>query len=331
MAGLYLLGARQRKLLLKKEEEWNLYESALILHLDTNTGVVRRCIEYKSPLEVRASGDSSSVFKSGTLAGKLLYACTSTEVMIYELPGFRRVGYVSLPCFNDLHHVRPSADGHLIAVNTGLDMVVKFTPQGRVLEEWWVLDEPPWSRFSRSVDYRKVESTKPHQSHPNFAFELEGDLWVTRFRQRDAICLTKPAGRIDIRVESPHDGLVSGDRIWFTTVDGNVVVANAGKRQVEQIVDLKDIGDRNALLGWCRGLLPVDSQTTWVGFTRVRKTRFLENVLWMRSAFREGMVEKPTHIALYDIVNKQCLREVDLETHGMNLVFSIFPAENPAP
>src|SRR6266446_1959200 len=107
MAGLYLLGARQRKLLLKREEEWKLYESALILHLATNTGAVRRCIEYKSPPEVRASQDSSSVFKSGTLAGTLLYACTSTEVLIYELPSFRRVGYVSLPCFNDLHHVRP--------------------------------------------------------------------------------------------------------------------------------------------------------------------------------------------------------------------------------
>src|SRR5205807_3541516 len=130
----------------------------------------------------------------------------------------RRVGYVSLPCFNDLHHVRPSGDGNLIAVNTGLDMVVKFTPQGRVLQEWWVLDEPRWSRFSRTLDYRKVESTKPHQSHPNFAFVLEGDLWVTRFRQRDAICLTKPGGRIDIGVESPHDGLLSGNRIWFTTV-----------------------------------------------------------------------------------------------------------------
>ena len=325
MAGLYVLGARQRKLLLKKEEEWNLYESALILRLDTETGAVRTCVEYKSPPEARAGEDSSNVFKSGTLVGSTLYACTSTEVLIFDLPSFRRTGYVSLPCFNDLHHVRPTADGNLIAVSTGLDMVFKLTPQGKVLAEWCVLDEQPWSRFSRSVDYRKVDSTKPHKSHPNFTFELEGELWVTRFRQRDAICLTKPGGRIEIGVELPHDGLLRGDRIFFTTVDGRVVIANARTKKVEQIIDLKEISDRNALLGWCRGLLPLDDRAAWVGFTRVRKTRFIENILWVKNAFRDGMAEKPTHIALYDLVNKQCLREIDLEPHGMNIVFSIFP------
>jgi hypothetical protein len=324
MAGLYLLGARQRRLRLKKEEEWNLYEAALVLRLDTETCEVRTCVEYKSPPEARAGEDSSNVFKSGTLVGNTLYTCTSTEVLIFDLPTFRQTGYVSLPCFNDLHHIKPSADGNLIAVSTGLDMVIKFSPRGEVLAEWCVLDEKPWSRFSRSVDYRKVDSTKPHKSHPNFVFELQGDLWVTRLKQRDAICLTKPGGRIEIGVESPHDGLVRGDRVYFTTVDGRIVIASAHTHAVERIVDLKAISDRNVLLGWCRGLLPVDQQKTWIGFTRVRKTRFVENVLWVRDVFRDGMVARPTHIALYDIVNKRCLREVDLEAHGMNVVFGIF-------
>ena len=161
MAGLYLLGARQRKLLLKSEEEWNLYESAQILHLDTQTGKVRTCVEYKSPPEARATANSSIVFKSGTLIGDTLYACTSTEVLIFKLPQFERVGYISLPCFNDVHHVTPSRDGNFLVASTGLDMVIKFSPAGAVLAEWCVLEEEPWSRFSRTVDYRKVESTKP--------------------------------------------------------------------------------------------------------------------------------------------------------------------------
>src|SRR6202050_4120052 len=160
MAGLYLLGGRQRKLLLKSEQEWNLYESALILHLDTGTGKVRTCVEYKSPASARASDHSSVVFKSGTLIGNTLYACTSTEVLIYKLPQFELVGYVSLPCFNDLHHVCPPAGGNLLATNTGLDRVVEFTPQGEVLRQWNVLGEDPWDRFSRKIDYRKVASTK---------------------------------------------------------------------------------------------------------------------------------------------------------------------------
>src|ERR1700678_2415146 len=178
MAGLYLLGGRQRKLLLKSEQEWNLYESALILHLDTGTGKVRTCVEYKSPASARASDHSSVVFKSGTLIGNTLYACTSTGVLIFKLPQFERVGYVSLPCFNDVHHGTPSPDGNLLAANTGLDMVIKFNTAGEVLAEWCVLDEAPWSRFSRTVDYRKVESAKPHLPHPNIVFQLEQEIWV---------------------------------------------------------------------------------------------------------------------------------------------------------
>ena len=327
MDRLYALGARQRKLLLKKEEEWNLYESALILELDPLTGNARTCVEYSSPPEVRPHEHSSVIFKAGTVVGNTLYACTATEVLIFSLPEFRRIGYVSLPLLNDVHHVVPSSDGQLLVVNTGLDMVIKVSLQGEILAEWPVLDEVLWSRFSRDTDYRKVESTKPHQSHPNFVFELNGQTWVTRFRQRDAICLDDPAKRIDIAVQSPHDGLVSGDRIYFTTVDGRIVIANSRTLEVEETVDLKQINGSEALLGWCRGVLPLDERRVWVGFTRVRKTRFRENVLWVRDIFRPGMLERPTHLALYDIVDRRCLQEFDLEQHGMNIVFSIFSAD----
>lgn len=328
MAGLYVLGARQRKLLLKSEEEWNLYETALIVRLDTETREVRTCVEYQSPAQARANEHSSNVFKAGTLIGNTLYACTSTEVLIFTLPEFKQIGYVSLPCFNDVHHVTPSSDGNLLAASTGLDMVVKFTPEGKVLQQWNVLNEDPWSRFSQETDYRKVDSTKPHKSHPNFVFELDHQVWVTRFRQRDAIALTGSGKRIDIAVQTPHDGLVSGDRIYFTTVDGRVVIANRHTLNVDQVIDLKPIDGQKALLGWCRGLLPVDERKIWVGFTRVRKTNLQENVLWVKNIFHEGMTVKPTHISLYDIVGRQCLQELDLEAHGMNIVFSIFPAEN---
>jgi hypothetical protein len=333
MASIYVLGARQRNLLVKSEEEWNLYESALILRLDTETGKVRSCLEYQSPPEARAHDNSSNVFKAGTLIGDTLYACTSTEVLIFSLPEFKQIGYVSLPSFNDLHHVTLSADGNLLVASTGLDMVVKFTLQGKVLERWNVLNEDPWLRFSRDIDYRKVDSTKPHRSHPNFVFELDGEVWVTRFRQRDAIALTgnglnTSAKRIDIAVQTPHDGLVCGDRIYFTTVDGRVVIANRHTLKVDEVVDLKPIGGQGALLGWCRGLMPVDERKMWVGFTRVRKTHLQENVLWVKNIFHEGMAVKPTHISLYDIVGQQCLKEFDLEPHGMNIVFSILPARN---
>jgi hypothetical protein len=331
MAQLYVLGARQRNLLFQQEREWNLYEAGLILQLDTESGAVRTCVEYKTPPEARANENSSTVFKSGTLAGDVLYTCTSTEVLIYKLPEFHQLGYISLPCFNDVHHVTPASDENLLAAVTGLDMVVKFTSQGKLLAEWSVLKEDPWLRFSRTTDYRKIESTKPHKSHPNFVFELDGNIWVTRFAQRDAICLNDSGSRIDIAVHAPHDGLLFGDKIYFTSVDGSVIIVDRSTLQVEKTIDLKQIDGQDSLLGWCRGLLPVDKRRVWVGFTRIRKTRFRENILWVRSVLREGMREKPTHIALYDIGSMRCIQEFDLEAHGMNIVFSMFPADSFAP
>src|SRR2546428_6735918 len=156
MGGLYILGARQRNLLLRKEEEWNLYESALILHLDTSTGEVRICVEYKSPPEATANDHSSSVFKSGTLIGDTLYTCTSTEVLIFKLPEFKRMAHISLPCSNDLHHVTPSPDGNLLVANTGLNMDIKLTPQDEVLHESNALVEDPSEPFTPPIHNRTI-------------------------------------------------------------------------------------------------------------------------------------------------------------------------------
>src|SRR5205807_57189 len=199
---------------------------------------------------------------SATLVGNKFYTCTSTEVLIFEVPGFNRIGYISLPSFNDLHHIAPAVDGSLLVANTGLDMVIRVTPDGQVLEEWDVLGEALWSRFSPDIDYRKVESTKPHRAHPNAVFQLGKEVWVTRFSQRDAVCLTTPGKSIRIEVQRPHDGLVHGNRIYFTTVDGRIVIVDRDRLEVEQIIDLNEIHKANkpdeAVLGWCRGILPLD-------------------------------------------------------------------------
>jgi hypothetical protein len=330
MGKLFVLGGRQRKALLRDpSKEWHWYEGALILELDTDRGTAETRVEYQTPPEARANDISSVNFHGGALCGDLLYTCTTTEVMAFRLPSFHRVLYFSLPCFNDLHHVTPSRDGNLLVVNTGLDMVVKTTPQGEVLAEFSVLEEEPWARFSRSTDYRKVETTKPHQSHPNFAFELDGELWITRFNQRDAVTLgSPPRKRIEIAIEKPHDGLVYGENILFTTVDGKIVIVNRYNLRIERTVDLRQIQDRDGqiLPAWCRSLLPVDERRIWVGFTRIRRTLFRENVRWVKTVLHEGTVVKPTHIALFDIVEGRCLQEFDLEPFGMNTIFGIFPA-----
>ena len=331
MAKLYILGGRQRKVGIKPptyQDEWYLYEAALVLEVDTETGCARTCVEYETPREARAGEQRAGNFHSGALIGDILYTCTMTEVLIYRVPSFEQVGYFSLPFFNDLHHATPSADGNLLVVSTGLDMVFKINMQGEKVAEWCVVDETPWSRFSRDVDYRRVVTTRPHKSHPNFAFELQDEVWVTRFEQGDAICLNKSGKRIGLGIYRPHDGLVCGDRILFTGVEGRVVIVNRRTLNLEQTIDLRQIqdSDQEILPAWCRGLLPVDENKIWVGFTRIRQTLLRENVRWVKTVLREGTIAKPTHIALFDVVNKRCLREIDLEPYGMHTVFGIHPA-----
>ena len=324
MNSFYVSGGRLRSTVFRKLEEWQSCDQAALIELDPGKNQSRPCVEYVSPPEVCPDALPAILFKSATLLGDTLYTCTSTEVLVYELPSFRLKHYISLPCFNDLHHVYPTQRGTLLVVVTGLDMVVEITPAGSMVQEWNVLGEDPWARFSRQTDYRKVPTTKPHRSHPNHAFELDQEVWVTRLQQRDAICLSNPGPRIDIAVQRPHDGYVSGDRIYFTTVDGHVVIANRKTLKVEETIDLNQVnGQSGQVLGWCRGVLPLDERWLWVGFTRVRPTKFVENVAWIKNG--QSRRHKPSHVALYDLQRKKCEQEIELEPHGIGVVFSLLP------
>jgi hypothetical protein len=322
---LYVLGGRQKRRIIKGDDDEHRFESALIIRLDTETEKSEIVVDYKTPEHARADADSSSLFTSGTLCGGELMVCTYTEVLVYKVPEFQLVTYISLPCFNALHHVCQTHEGNLLVANTGLDMVTEISPAGKVLREWSVLGESPWQRFSKDIDYRKIASTKPHRSHANFVFQIGADVWVTRFLQKDAICLTAPDRRIEIGVERPHDGVMYEGKLYFTTVDGHLLVVDPDTLRKTEVIDLKAArGNGRIPGGWCRGIMPVDKRRVWVGFTRIRKTIFMENLMWMKHGLHE--TEAPTHIALYDVAEKKCLKEIELEHAGMNILFGILPA-----
>lgn len=318
---IYISGGRQRSSLFRKLEEWQSSEQALLIELDPATSKSAARVAYVSPPEVCADELPAITFKSATLQQNKLYACTSTEVMIYEVPSFQRLHYISLPCFNDLHHVCPTGRGTLVVAVTGLDMVVEITLAGELVRQWNVLGEDPWERFSRDIDYRKVPTTKPHRSHPNHVFELDGELWVTRLIQRDAICLTKPGPRIDIAIQRPHDGYIFGDRIYFTTVDGHVVIANSKNLEVERTIDLNQMSHTpGQVLGWCRGVLPLDERWLWAGFTKIRPTKLVENLAWIKNGRPQ---DRASHVALYDLEHQKCELEIETASHGVGVVFSL--------
>ena len=209
MNSLYVMGGQQRYLrpFMADDRDWYEYEKGVILEVSPETRDSRIVVEYAHPPEIRELHGHATLFKSGAIRSDVMYACTQTEILIYQLPDFQQIGYISLPSFNDVHHVRPTSDGTLLVASSGLDMVQEITIDGgRVVREWSSLEEPIWSYFSKDVDYRPI-STKPHRSHPNHLFFIDGELWTTRFCQKDAISLEDRSRRIEIGVGSPHDGL----------------------------------------------------------------------------------------------------------------------------
>ncbi len=327
---LYVLGGIQRAERADAEQDWRLFERAVVGRVRPEAGVCELCHRYDSPLEARAAADSSVLFKSGAVAGDRLYACTSTEVLVYQLPDFRPAAYISLPFFNDLHHVTPTPQGTLLVAVTGLDLVAEITLQGELVQSWSATGGDPWSRFSPATDYRKVATLKPYRTHVNYVFSAQGVWWATRGDLGDAICLDDPRRRIELGVqECVHDGWARGGYLYFTAVDGRLMIVNEATLRVEETLVLAEMeagGPRGS--SWCRGVLPMDETRVWVGFTRLRNTRWKEKLRWVKSKI--APVTLPTRLSLYDLARRELLQEIDLEAAGIHAVFNALPAEGRA-
>lgn len=324
---LYVIGGQQRTLrpLTSGVQDWYEYQKGIILDLDTRSGKAGVAVEYVSPPEVCPPEAPAILFKSGTVVADLLYVCTQTEVLVYRLPSFERVAYVSLPLFNDVHHVRPNRAGNLLIANTGLDMVVEVTMAGDIVQIWNVLGEDPWQRFSPDIDYRRIPTTKPHLAHPNHVFHIGDEPWATRFQQKDAISLSDPRRRIDIGLERVHDGVVHEDRVYFTTVNGLVAIADTTDLKVIEVIDLTRAHPADMLLGWTRGIF-VDGSRLWVGFSRIRPTKIRENVGWVLHGLKRDF---GTHVGCYDLVTRRCLAQIPVEPFGLSAIFGVFPVPEP--
>lgn len=329
MAKFYVTGGRQRAGAAGKEE-WFSYAEARVMAVDIESRQVELVAAYDSPPEHRPDDPRCNiVFKAGTISNDRLHVCTQTEVLTYSLPGFELLSCLSHPWFNDLHHVTVAENGNFLVAVTGLDLVVEMTADGQVVREFPVLDEDLWSRFDRTTDYRKVLTTKPHLSHPNYVFEHDGDLFTTRLEQRDVACLTDSSRGIQPGIEKLHDGVFHGDLVYFTAVDGHVIVADPGSGKVVRIHDLNAIARSDKALGWCRGIHVLDDERILVGFSRLRPSKFKDNIRWVkhRIRLRENAGMSGTRLACFDLPRSRHEWDLDLEPADMNAVFSIIPGQ----
>ncbi|HEX3130508.1 MAG TPA: hypothetical protein VH394_24435 [Thermoanaerobaculia bacterium] len=323
---LWVVGGEQKRTLLD-QNEWNRFRTAVVTRVDPETGSFERVLEHRTPPGRCPDDQPSHIFKAATVDGDTMWLCTQTEVLECALPGFEIRRVISLPCFNDLHHVTPGPDGTLFVAVTGLDAVAEVSREGELVRLTSVLGGDVWERFDRNIDYRKVPTTKPHRSHPNYVFFLDGRPWVTRFEQRDAAPLDLSEDPFRIEIQGVHDGHVNGGKLIFTAVNGHVVTFDleSGERCAVDLNRLMEPDDDRPL-GWCRGLhASEDGRLAWVGFSKLRPTKLKQNLSWLRNGFKET-ARLPTRIALYDLERPARLREIDLEPAGLNAIFSIHPA-----
>jgi hypothetical protein len=306
-------------------QEWQGYQSGLILALQPAVRMAWTCATYQSPPHLCPAADPSFVFKAGTIHNDRLYVCTQTEILIYSLIDFKILHHLSHPWFNDLHHVFPLNDERLLVAVTGLDMVVETDLAGRLMRSWNVIGDPSFSRFPPHLDYRKIPTTKPHFSHPNHIFVLGEEIWVTRFIQRDAVCLSSPKKRIEIGIGCPHDGIVVDQKVYFTTVEGHVVIADRNDIGKPEIFDLNQVERSKRPLGWCRGIKILNEDEIIVGFSRLRPTKWQLGIGVLKSSFNLSSWQwpEPTRLACYNIRKLTLEWEFILEDHQMNAVFSI--------
>jgi hypothetical protein len=185
-----------------------------------------------------------------------------------------------------------------------------------------------WTRFDRNIDYRKVITTKSHQVHPNYLSSVGNELRITRFQQQDSVVLPSLDRPIPLPEGRPHDGIAVDDRLIFTTVNGWVIEVDARTGTRLRTTNLNELAPREETLGWCRGIA-AEGESVWVGFSRLRPTKFRENISWIKHGFqRVGIYNTlPTRISLYDLKRRVLMREVELESEQLNAVFSILPLD----
>jgi len=267
-------------------------------------------------------------FTAGDVEGDKLWLSTDTEIRLYQYPSLDLLKTYSHPCFHNIHSVAVRGE-ELYVTSTGLDMVVVLNKlDGSIVRYINAEGKPIWHRFSPDVDYRKLYSTRPHDAHPNYVFWIGNEPWVTRCTQEDAVKLDDTNLKIDIsgpqKSISVHDGIVRDERIFFTTVDGTIVIADARTHQPTEIIDITSMAGFGGLRGWCRGLHIVGN-VAYAGFSRLRKTKRIEKLEWAKRLLQKGKVVEECSVLAVDLVHKKIIADYRIPAGMIDAIYSILP------
>jgi len=314
---------KSRKSSTPKRPERVRYDRGVIGVIDLTTGEITQALSYEPSTEEWDWRSQNVNFKYGTLArdGNLLVV-TENEVLHVELPSFKVLATYSSPEFNDLHSVHEFDDSWALTC-TGRDLVL-FMRDGQVQSQridtktaTWVEDPNP-----AVIDWRELH-TQPHDTHPNYLWEQDGDVWVTRGNRGDIVRVGSHDS-VSISETVTHDGSFQAGSWWATSVDGYVYELDSQQRLLRAIHVAGALEPKDLRPGWCRSV-HVGPSAIAVGFSALRPSRLRRNLEWLATGgqYRD---KAPTQIAFFDRTDETYLGSIQTEAIEMQSVFSIIPA-----
>lgn len=302
------------------------YYRARLSRLDWEKNNETVLMDYETPADARPDQDPGIRFTAMTLANNRLYLCTGTEVMVYTWPKLERLQYSTHSHFHDIHHVALVKEEVLVA-STGLDMVIFLDKSLAPAKYIDVVSETLWHTYDSMQDWRKVHSTQPHDAHPNYIFSMGGEIWITRGYKNDIMRLSD-RHTIPLSNKRIHDGHVTGDHAFFTSVDGKIIVLNTYTLAIDEVIDLMPMEGTTLPLGWCRGL-HVDGNVAYVGFTTLRTTKWKNNVEHFYNTKTGKYVRiLPSRVVAYDLKSRYKLDEYVFPRDSIGAIFDIIVLED---
>lgn len=315
----------------KRRQEGFKYAKAVMQVLDWDSKKIIREISHKSSSENLGAG-LSQMFKGAMVDEGQCYVVSNTEVLRYDLNNWELTGLFTDESFNDLHGVLKT-DAGVYVCNTGLEIVQCITDLGSndvaLNAEFNLAEVPTWHRFDKSTDYRAIPTTKPHEVHINHLFVLDGRLWVNLGSRRKAVCISDPELCIDMDAHFGenekvlcHDGLVKDDKIYFTSVNGSIIIVNRKTLKVEERLDLNAINTLNKDIGWTRGLEIVGNKA-YVGITKVRHSKFKEYTRYLVTGERTSMPSSIIEVDLERRVITEVYEAQNYQGHGIYSIIKL--------
>jgi len=313
--------------------EGKYYDKAVLLSLNLDTGYFKELLSISTGNQNTPDSNPNLEFTIGDIEPNNLWLTTDTEIRLYSYPELNVLKVFSHPCFHNIHSLAVRGE-QLYITSTGLDMVVILDKNtGEIIDRINTEYKPVWHRFSADIDYRKLHSTRPHDSHPNYIFWLDNQPWVTRCTPEDAVCLYDKRKRIDLTglSENPsqqelsvHDGIVKQGKIYFTSVDGCILIVDSGSLKLIETIELYKFKNYGGVRGWCRGLY-IEGDLFYIGFSRLRKTKAKGKLAWLSRFSNYLSPSKQSSVLAFDMKKRIIVKDYPIPEDAIDAVYAILP------